>query len=416
MPKTVLELVQAACYETSIPAPSTLVNVTDVGTLQTLHLFYATGRELRQARCWPQLKKNYSVVIQSGRTQYYLPQDFYAGLTDTYWDQGNRWQMQGPMGDGQWNYRLYGYVTIENRKAFRIWGPDINQSSGRGQFLLNPTPGDTQAGILCTFEYLSKSWLLPPSWAPSTSYAQNDYVNSAGNIYKKTDSGSDTSGTVAPTVNYMGQGQDGGVYWTALTTPAWAGDTYYAASDFVLNSGNLYQCMTGGKSASSGGPTTTDESITDGTVTWQYCSVGSWEGETNVVFGSFINVGGQYYEATTPGVFSNNTQKSGKNQPNWTLSEQTDGTITWTVQPQAYETIISDDDLCVFDDELMIMGLKWRFLQAKGMGYQDLRAEYEVMKDAAVGRWNNGQRINFGGSGYVLAGLNPNIPEGNFTD
>ena len=36
------------------------------------------------------------------------------------------------------------------------------------------------------------------AWAASTSYAQNDLVHHGGNLYKKTDSGSDTSGTQPP--------------------------------------------------------------------------------------------------------------------------------------------------------------------------------------------------------------------------
>jgi hypothetical protein len=48
----------------------------------------------------------------------------------------------------------------------------------------------------------------------------------------------------------------------------WTGDTVYDIRTFAINNFNLYECITGGTSASSGGPTGTDASITDGTVVW----------------------------------------------------------------------------------------------------------------------------------------------------
>jgi len=55
------------------------------------------------------------------------------------------------------------------------------------------------------------------------------------------------------------------VSWTA-----WVGSTSYSVGNVVSKSGKAYQCTTAGTSASSGGPTGTGSSITDGTVTWRY--------------------------------------------------------------------------------------------------------------------------------------------------
>jgi hypothetical protein len=64
--------------------------------------------------------------------------------------------------------------------------------------------------------------------------------------------------------------------------PAWAGSTAYTAvvpggasaalalTSFVVNGGNYYCCIQGGTSASSGGPTGTALSITDGTAKWAF--------------------------------------------------------------------------------------------------------------------------------------------------
>lgn len=56
-------------------------------------------------------------------------------------------------------------------------------------------------------------------------------------------------------------------YWCAF---AWIASTAYAVGDNVVNAGNQYRCTVAGTSASSGGPTGTGGSITDGGVTWTY--------------------------------------------------------------------------------------------------------------------------------------------------
>jgi hypothetical protein len=59
----------------------------------------------------------------------------------------------------------------------------------------------------------------------------------------------------------------------SAAAPAWAGTTAYSLGAFVTNGANQYKCITAGTSAASGGPTGQGATITDGTVTWEYCSV-----------------------------------------------------------------------------------------------------------------------------------------------
>lgn len=60
---------------------------------------------------------------------------------------------------------------------------------------------------------------------------------------------------------------------TALT--AWAATTGYVVNDMCTNASRTYICITSGTSAGSGGPTTTDADITDGTVHWRYMGEGT---------------------------------------------------------------------------------------------------------------------------------------------
>lgn len=409
---TALQLVQRACRQTALNPPTALTIAADQSTLQLLDLFYETGEELRNMRIWPQLKKRYRFPLVSQKQFYQLPRDFYCEVPNTNFDENNSWNNIGPVSDGYFNYRQYGYATLENRKAFRVFGPDVNPGSSRGQFQLSPIPGAGTAGQYVSYEYISKSWLMPANWTAGTSYTIASYVNVNGNIYKSTTSGS--AGTVSPTVGANGEGQDGGVFWTVLFTPAWLTTTAYAPQDYVTNGGNLYVCTVGG--VSSGGPTGTSTSaVTDGNVSWLYCAAPSWTAETAFALDTFIKISSTYYKNTTPGIYGNGTTITGKVQPTWIIFgstwTQSDGTVTWSYQPQAYEALIDDTDICVFDDELMILGLKWKFLQANRREYQDLKAEWDQRLDSAFGRLNNGRTFNMcGGEG----GIRLNLPEGNY--
>lgn len=80
-------------------------------------------------------------------------------------------------------------------------------------------------------------------------------------------SASFTASSVAPT-------NSGTVTFARAVPPAWTASKAYTIGQGVTNGGNVYQCIGAGTSASSGGPTGTGTSITDGTVTWQYLSAG----------------------------------------------------------------------------------------------------------------------------------------------
>lgn len=414
MSLSVLQLVQQACQNALLPYPSTLVSPTDQNVILAVNLFHEVGRDLRSWNIWPQLKRRHTLIFQAGRNMYPLPGDFYSGLPGTEWDQQNRWQIRGPMGDQAYNFRTYGYTTVENRKAYRNFGPDINPASTGGQFMMDPIPGASSAGYALTFEYLSKSWLLPPNWIASTSYTLNtSYVNVNGNVYRCATAGSNNSGTNPPSVGDSGIGRDGGVQWLAITPTAWGSTTLYAPFDFVTNGGNLYVCTTGGTSAGSGGPTgTSSSSITDGTVSWSYCTVTAWAGQTTFGNGTFTKAGSNYFKAVTPPNTLASAQITGKNQPTWVISgatwKETDGSTSWNYQTGAYEALITDNDLCLFDDDLMILGLQWRLKRAKRMEYLDLAQEYTSLKSKAIARFNAGEIIDLASGGYSRF---VNIPE-----
>lgn len=73
---------------------------------------------------------------------------------------------------------------------------------------------------------------------------------------------------------------------------AWIASNVTAVGQFCTNGGNTYQCTAAGTTASSGGPTGTGTSITDGGVTWKYIGAGQLfdllMGNCNVQVGTAI--------------------------------------------------------------------------------------------------------------------------------
>lgn len=74
----------------------------------------------------------------------------------------------------------------------------------------------------------------------------------------------------------------------------WIASNVTATAQYCTNGGNTYQCTAPGTTASSGGPTGTGASITDGTVTWKYIGAGqlfdALMGNCNIQVGTAVSV------------------------------------------------------------------------------------------------------------------------------
>lgn len=75
---------------------------------------------------------------------------------------------------------------------------------------------------------------------------------------------------------------------TIVVTAAWVLSTPYIVGARVTNAGRVYRCSTAGTSAASGGPSTTADAITDGTVTWRFLGAGT--GDVDVL-AACVNTG-----------------------------------------------------------------------------------------------------------------------------
>lgn len=406
---TALQVIQTIGKEVNVPFPSSIANATSPDTLQLITLYEATGRGLRQAKCWPELKRGLFINTQFNVQAYSLPNDYFCSLLDTFWDTTNKWKMSGPLTDSQFNQLLWGYAAFSNREYVRFFG-----MPGTNQFQVQPPPGTTSLALY--FEYISRNWLSPAMWVTGATYVGNTtpvYVNSFGNIYKYT--GTSAMAGAAPMNMARGTGQDGQVFWTFAPFTSWTTATAYNAGAIVTNGGNFYICTTTGFSGGGGGPTGTGSTaITDGTVIWSYIATTGWASQTAYARGVYVTTGGRLYLCSNPNIASNTVFYSGSVDPTWTLTTVSDGTIVWTWQDISYENVISDTDFSVFDDELMLLGVKWRWLREHGEDFSDVQQEYQAKVDYAQARWQGSRKITFGACGVIPAGLDPNIQEGNF--
>lgn len=112
------------------------------------------------------------------------------------------------------------------------------------------------------------------AWTQNTWFSVGERTTANGNVYVCVTAGTSAGAGTGPAG--VGAGiADGTAVWdfVAALSTAWAPTTAYDTGDVVTNDGGkLYECITAGTSAGSGGPTGTAGVITDGTVTWTYVS------------------------------------------------------------------------------------------------------------------------------------------------
>lgn len=226
---TLLELIQTVAREAGLPTGSmgTIVGNTNELTVQLLAIAQRAGKEARGYFRWPELVKDGSATLVAGQESYALPADIDSVTTLSVFNRTNRLPLYGPMTPEEWQSYKAGNQPISTTDSFRIKGLTDKQ------LFIAPIPTATDAAQVVSFEYQTKSWIRPRTWAASTSFAANTYCFYNGNIYKTTAGG--TTGSTAPT-HTTGSVSDGnvpgsGVTWTYSTD---AYEAFLADTDVVV--------------------------------------------------------------------------------------------------------------------------------------------------------------------------------------
>lgn len=180
------------------------------------------------------------------------------------------------------------------------------------------------------WEYLSDASL--GIWEASTVYLPNKIVKNGGVWYKSLNIGRSAS-SGGPTGTNASISDDG-----SAGIPAWAPSTAYWQGSMVRNGAKVYYCLKSGTSDVSGGPTADDQRVFDGTVIWHNVAVSAksimfWRPGKAYVVGNRVRCNGAIYECTgaVDGLDTDTIATSAANGtgPNAAGTGIIDNEITW---------------------------------------------------------------------------------------
>lgn len=97
----------------------------------------------------------------------------------------------------------------------------------------------------------------------------------------------------------------------------------------------------------------------------------SWVTATSYAAGAYSFYNGNVYSTTAGGT-------SGATPPTHTSGSASDGTVTW-IYVSLYENYLFDTDISHIDEQLITMGTKWRYQQAKQLpGWDLFKSEFDA--------------------------------------
>ncbi len=139
----------------------------------------------------------------------------------------------------------------------------------------------------------------------------------------------------------------------------------------------------------------------------------SWVTATVYAPGAVVSGNGYTYFTAAGGT-------SGATRPSVATGSESDGTVLWSVWNEPYmcdpsNTLLSDSDICLLDEDIMIDGLNWAFKRAKDIdGWQQFRIDWENQVKSAYARFNGPSRISMANDYGCWDGDFPRIPLGSW--
>lgn len=162
-------------------------------------------------------------------------------------------------------------------------------------------------------------------------------------------------------------------------------------TQYLFSTSPYSQRSAGGFQISPAGANNTDQLFL-GYVSCNWIWPKDWVTNTVYAGGAIVAGNGYVYRTAAGGT-------SGATRPSHSTGTVTDGAVLWTVYTEPYpcspeNTSLNDSDLCLFDDDLVIEGMRWAYLRAKGLDYQQERSDWEMQVKNAYARFNGEIRIN----------------------
>lgn len=117
----------------------------------------------------------------------------------------------------------------------------------------------------------------------------------------------------------------------------------------------------------------------------------NWLPATVYTTANYVNVNGNIYKCTSNGTSSADDPPSGTD-----ASGIADGTAEWGYYNTPYEAILTDNDLCLFDYDLMKIGLRAKWYEEHGGELAESAAiEFKSKIDRAVTRYKGSRKGSF---------------------
>jgi hypothetical protein len=165
--RNLLQIVQAACDEMSLPRPSVVAGATDDQARQLFALANRAGQELADREgpvgCWPELRKEWTQTIGSSVDNYAAPDDLRYFLNTTAWDRTNDWPLMGPINPQVWQVLKSGTIGST--------GPRTRFRRMAGRIYFDPVPATDQAIVI---EYCTSKWCTDSTGATARERLSSD--------------------------------------------------------------------------------------------------------------------------------------------------------------------------------------------------------------------------------------------------
>lgn len=115
----------------------------------------------------------------------------------------------------------------------------------------------------------------------------------------------------------------------------------------------------------------------------------NWAASTAYSLDDEVNANGNIYKCTSAGT-------SGSTAPTGTAASGiSDGTAEWGYDNEPYERPVNDTDLCIFDHDLVKLGLRAKWKKEREGNYEADQIEFEQRLESAKGRYKGKFRGSF---------------------
>ena len=129
-----------------------------------------------------------------------------------------------------------------------------------------------------------------------------------------------------------------------------------------------------------------------------------WVASTAYTTDDYCNANGNCYKCSSAGTSSATTAPTGQ------TTGITDGTAKWDYYNTPIEALLADTDLCLFDYDIVELGVKAKYIKEHGGQWKPVEMEYKRAVEEAVNRTRVPHVGSFSRRGRQRGGWSYRIP------